>query len=85
MVFIYLLLKGHDWDDISIFMKEDDAIIASKNNPDFRVGIFNKDDNSVYISTNNYYKNGEYFEKKLKKNKNLKYLKNFYLFKKNNF
>lgn len=75
MAFIYLLLTGKDWNDIIIFIDENDAIIASKNNPDFRVEIFNKDDNAVYISTYNYYKNGEYFEKNLKRNKNLKYLK----------
>ena len=62
MDFIYVLLHNNsDWEDITIFLSEEDAINESKKFPDSRIEIFSKKDKSGYKPTYNYYKNGEYF------------------------
>jgi hypothetical protein len=63
MDFIYLLLNGHEWEDIIIILVKEDAIEKSKKYPNQRVEIFNKNENNEYIPTYNYYINGIYIEK----------------------
>jgi len=62
--FIYVLLKGDEWEDMVVYLTKEDAIGASKMWPKCRVEIFGKnDDISVgYSPTYNYYKNGEYVQ-----------------------
>jgi len=61
--FIYVLVKGLEWEDMVVYLTKEDAIGASKMWPKYRVEIFNKNEDGVgYIPTYNYYKNGEYVE-----------------------
>ena len=60
MDFIYILLSGPDWDDITVFLTKEHAIDQSKKYPNCRVEIFTKNNNSEYVPTYNYYKNGQY-------------------------
>jgi hypothetical protein len=60
MEFIYLLLNGSEWEDIIVFLSKEDAIEQSKKNPSCRVEIFSKNENSGYIPTYDFYKNGIY-------------------------
>ena len=59
MDFVYVLICGTEWEDIVILLSQEDAINESLKYPNARVEIFNKDKNSRYIPTYNYYKNGE--------------------------
>ena len=59
MDFVYLFLSGSEWEDIVVFLSEEDAIKESIKYPKHRVEIFIKTENSGYIPTHNYYKNGE--------------------------
>ena len=58
MDFVFVLLCGSEWEDITILLLEEDAINASKNYPNERVKIFSKNKNLGYTPTYNYYKNG---------------------------
>ena len=62
MEFIYLLLRGSDWEDIIIFLSEEEGINESLKYPTSRVEVFSKKDNSGYSPTYNYYKNGVYIQ-----------------------
>ena len=57
MEFIYILIAGQ-WEDMVVFLSEEDAIKESINQPHHRVEIFSKNNNS-YIPTYSFYKNGE--------------------------
>ena len=57
MDFVFVLLCGSDWDDITILLTEEDAINESKKYPNKRVEIFSKN-NVGFTPTYNYYKNG---------------------------
>ena len=61
MDFVYVLLYGSEWENITILLSNEDAINDSKNHPNSRVEIFSKDTKvkSGYKPTYNYYKNGE--------------------------
>ncbi len=59
MDFVFVLLCGNEWEDITILLSEEDAINESINNPNARVEIFSKNSGSGYKPTYNYYKNGE--------------------------
>jgi len=59
--FVYVLLKGLEWEDMVIYLSKEDAIAASKMWPKCRVEIFGKK-NGGYIPTYNYYENGEYVQ-----------------------
>jgi len=63
MDFVYVLLYGSDWEDMIILLTKEDAINESIKNPTKRVEIFCKNDNSGYIPTYNYYKNGVFIQK----------------------
>jgi hypothetical protein len=58
MNFVFVLLCGSEWDDITILLSEKDAINESKNYPDARVEIFSKSNELRFTPTYNYYKNG---------------------------
>jgi hypothetical protein len=62
MEFVYLFLRGSEWEDIIVFLSEDDAIKESINYPNHRVEIFCKTDKSGYKPTYNHYKNGVLIE-----------------------
>ena len=59
MEFVFLLLRGSEWEDITVLLSKEDAIHASKRYPNSRVEIFGKNDTLGYTPTYNYYKNGE--------------------------
>ena len=59
---IYVLLHGSEWEDLIIFLSEEDGINESLKYPTSRVEVFSKTDNSGYSPTYNYYKNGVYIQ-----------------------
>lgn len=62
MDYIYLLICGSEWEDITIFLSGEDAINASINNPQHRVEVFSKKPNQIgFTPTYNYYENGKYY------------------------
>ena len=62
MDFIYIFLYGSEWEDVVVFLSEEEAIRESINHPNHRVEIFSKTNTSGYRPTYNYYKNGEYIQ-----------------------
>jgi len=58
MDFVFVLLCGNEWEDITILLSEEDAINESKNYPNNRVEIFSKNNKLGFTPTYNYYKNG---------------------------
>ena len=62
MDFIYLLLHGSEWEDISVFLSKEEGINQSLKYPKSRVEIFSKTDKSGYSPTYNYYQNGVYIQ-----------------------
>ena len=58
MEFVYLLVVGQDWDEMSIFLTETEALQKSIEYPNGRVEIFAKSVGHGYVPTYNYYKNG---------------------------
>jgi hypothetical protein len=61
MEFVYLLLGGCEWEDMTIVLNLDDAINLSKKYPKLSVAIFKKDTNG-YVPSYCYYRNGEYVD-----------------------
>ena len=62
MSFVYLFISGSEWEDMVLFLSQEEAIDASIKYPNSRVEIFGKEKNSIgYIPTYSYYKNGAYF------------------------
>lgn len=64
MEFIYVLVSdGCEWEDMIVFLSEENAIKMSIKYPSCRVEVFSKKDTeSGYTSTYNYYQNGKYFQ-----------------------
>ena len=62
MDFIYIFLYGSEWEDVVIFLSEEEAIRESIKHPNHRVEIFSKTNTSGYRPTYHYYKNGEYIQ-----------------------
>jgi hypothetical protein len=64
MEFIYVLVSdGCEWEDMIVFLSEENAIKMSIKYPRDRVEIFTKKDiESGYTPTYNYYQNGQYFQ-----------------------
>ncbi len=63
MEFVYVLCgSGFEWEDIIIFLSNEDAIKESIKYPNHRVEIFTKTDTCGYTPTYNYYKNGEFIQ-----------------------
>jgi hypothetical protein len=63
MDFVYVLLFGSEWEDITILLSNEDAVNKSIKYPNARVEIFSKNNNLEYTPTYNYYKNGELIQK----------------------
>ena len=63
MDFVYVLLFGSEWEDITILLSKEDAVNKSITYSNARVEIFSKNDNLEYTPTYNYYKNGELIQK----------------------
>jgi hypothetical protein len=59
MKFVYLLINGSDWENMIIFLTEEEAIQASIKYSNSRIEIFSKANDFGYLPTYNYYKNGE--------------------------
>ena len=62
MNLIYVLINGSDWEEMIIFLSEEEAIKESSKDPNVRIEIFAKSDRG-FIPTYNYYKDGNYFSK----------------------
>lgn len=60
MDFVYVLIYGNEWEDIAIYLSEEDALAASIRNPDARVELFSNNGKKVYKPTYNYFENGKY-------------------------
>jgi hypothetical protein len=59
MKFIYVLINGNEWEDIIIFLLEEEAIQTSIKYSNSRIEIFSKSIHDVgYTPTYKYYKNG---------------------------
>jgi hypothetical protein len=58
MEFVFVLIRGGEWEDNVIFLSEKDAIDASKKHPKCRVEIFSSNNESGYTPKINYYENG---------------------------
>jgi hypothetical protein len=58
MDFVYVLLYGSEWEDITILLSKEDAINESIKHPTLRVEIFGKNNKLGYTPTYNYYENG---------------------------
>ena len=65
MEFVYLLVKGTEWEDVVIYLQKEEAIEISKKNPKYRVEIFIKDDTHGYVPTYNFYENGVFISAQL--------------------
>ena len=63
MDLVYVLINGSEWEDLIIFLSQEDAIKQSIVYPTCRIEIFSKTDKSGYSPTYNYYKNGVYISK----------------------
>jgi hypothetical protein len=61
MDFVYVLIRGSEWEDIVILLSKEDAINESIIHSNDRVEIFCKT-NYKYIPTYNYYQNGILFQ-----------------------
>jgi hypothetical protein len=61
MEYVYILICGSEWEDMIIYIKEEEAIEVSIKYPELRVEIFSKNNNNNngYSPTYNYYKNGK--------------------------
>jgi hypothetical protein len=62
MEFIYVLVNSSDWEDMILFLNEDEAIQASIRDSNSRVEIFSKNKEAGYSPTYNYYKNGKLYK-----------------------
>ena len=63
MDYIYVLVYNNtDWEDIVIFLSEEEAKEESIKDPKARIEVFTKTDKKGYTPTYNYYKNGEYIQ-----------------------
>jgi hypothetical protein len=61
MNLVYVLVSDScDWEDMIVFLSEENAIKMSIKYPRDRVEIFTKNDTCGYKATYNYYKNGEF-------------------------
>jgi hypothetical protein len=62
MEFVYIFLYDNfDWEDIIVFLSEEEAIQKSVKVPNARLEIFKKSENGGYIPTHHYYKKGKLY------------------------
>jgi hypothetical protein len=64
MNFVYVMISDScEWEDIVIYLTEEDAIKSSKMYPNTRIEIFiNNFDFNGFTPTYRYYKDGKYYE-----------------------
>ena len=62
MDFVYVLIYGNEWEDVVIYLSEEDALEASIKNPEARVELFSNIGKKVYKPTYNYFENGKYIK-----------------------
>ena len=60
MEFVYMfVVDGAEWEDLIVFLTEEEALEKSKKHPNVRLEIFRRSQNSGgYYPTYNYYLNG---------------------------
>ena len=58
-----LFIDDAEWEDVVIFLSEEEAIKKSKKCPTARVELFTKSPKGGYYPSYKYYLNGEYIEK----------------------
>lgn len=63
MDFVYLLILGSEWEDMTVLLSKEDAIQESIKFPNHRVEIFCKTNSSGYTPTYDYYQNGELIQR----------------------
>ena len=62
MEFVYLMMNSYEWEDIVVYLSEEEAIRASYMYPNIRIEIFGKNiENKGYSPTYNYYKAGRLY------------------------
>jgi hypothetical protein len=62
MDLIYVMINGRDWEDMVIYLNEEEAIQSSKTYPNIRIEIFGKNpDFRGYTPTYNYYEDGKMY------------------------
>lgn len=59
MELIYVFLNGSEWEDIILFLSEEEAIQKSIDSPNSRVEIFRKTNTTGYEPTYDYYQVGK--------------------------
>jgi hypothetical protein len=63
MKFIYVMIKSNDWEDIVIYLSEQEAIDSSLTYPNSRIEIFGvSNESNGYSPTYNYYKGGKLYK-----------------------
>jgi len=63
MEYIYVFaVDGAEWEDIIVYLSEEEALESSRNNPNVRLEIFQKLVKGGYHPTYNYYLGGKYIE-----------------------
>ncbi len=60
---VYVMINNNEWEDMVIYLTEQEAIDTSKKYPNSRIEIFGKTtDGCGYCPTYNYYKGGELYK-----------------------
>jgi len=62
MKFVYLLVNDGDWEDMAIYLTDQEAIQASIKYKNVRIEIFSKHPNHGYLPTYSYYENGKLYK-----------------------
>jgi hypothetical protein len=64
MKFVYVMINNtSDWEDIVIYLSEEEAVSASTTYPNIRIELFSKNPGfNGYIPTYNYYLNGKLYK-----------------------
>lgn len=62
MEFIYVMTNSGEWEDIVIYLSEEEAIETSNTYPNIKIEVFGKNPHhSGYSPTYTYYKGGKFF------------------------
>ena len=63
MEYVYVMTCGEEWEDIVIYLTQEEAIESSMKYPDIRVEIFSKHQGLPgYRPTYKYYENGKMYD-----------------------
>jgi len=67
MEFVYVMINSSEWEDIVIYLIEEEAIQSSLTYPNIKIEIFSKNpDYNGYSPTYSYYKDGKLYKKDVK-------------------